>query len=566
VAVICASYGILWAQPFEGVIDRDARAPMHDGVILRADIYRPKGDGRFPVVVLRTPYNKTKSADFGMRAAAGGYIGVIQDVRGRYGSDGEWYPFRNEPRDGYDTVEWAATLPGSNGKVALFGGSYRGATVMLAAAARPPHLAAILTIATSDSYYDGWTYQNGALKQWFVESWTSILAVDSLDRQTLKQRRLSEWAQELPVSTYPVLAEVDPKRLAPYFQDWLRHSSYDRYWKDLAIDHAAIKVPSLHVAGWYDVFKAGSLRNYRKMCESAGRDTAKLVIGPWTHGGVNSTKGGELDFGASAKLDFSDLALRWFDSALKDAPPPLETRKPVRLFVMGENVWRDEDEWPLARAKHTAYYLHSDGKANSRAGDGKLDTKAPAAEPADHFVYDPRNPVPTRGGELCCTGHPAGVADQRQIEERPDILVYSTQPFPKNFEITGDIAADLYITSSTVDTDFTAKLVDVWPNGFAQNLTAGILRARYRRSLEKAELLTPGQITRIRVELGATSNVFLAGHRLRIEISSSNFPAFDRNLNTGDEPGFSARMTKSTNRVLHDSAHASSLILPVVPR
>src|SRR5579885_3343992 len=276
---------------------------------------------------------------------------------------------------------------------------------------------------------------------------------------------------------------------------------------------------------------------------------------------------GEVDFGKNAPFDGDEIMLEWYDHLLKGEENAMAGGKPVRIFVMGKNVWRDEDDWPLARAKATRFFLHSAGSANSSVGNGSLSTTAPATERSDSYVYDPADPVPTIGGPLCCdAAHlKPGPFDQKAAEQRQDVLVYTTEAFAKDTEVTGPVTLDLYASTSAVDTDFTAKLVDVWPNGFAQNLTEGILRLRYRNSQEKSELAKPGEIYRLTVDLWATSNVFLAGHRLRLEISSSNFPRFDRNLNTGEDQATGTKMVKAVNAVYHDTAHPSALILPVVP-
>jgi hypothetical protein len=287
-------------------------------------------------------------------------------------------------------------------------------------------------------------------------------------------------------------------------------------------------------------------------------------MGPWPHG-LLQPKAGEVDFGPQAKLDGFELVLHWYDHLLKGIDNGIDREKPVKIFVMGKNIWREEDDWPLARARARRYYLHSGGKANSLEGDGTLSPTAPQQEASDRYVYDPADPAPTKGGGLCCNAAvPGGAFDQRPVEGRQDVLVYTTAPFKEDFEVTGPITVELYASSSAVDTDFTAKLVDVWPNGFAQNLTDGIIRARYRNSFEKLELMEPGQVYKFSIDLGATSNVFLAGHRLRLDISSSNFPHFDRNLNTGEDQGWGTRMVKATNTIFHDRERPSAIILPVV--
>jgi uncharacterized protein len=560
------------AQNYEVTIEHGVPVKMRDGVVLRADIYRPKAEGKFPVLLQRTPYDKRGGVDFGLRAAARGYVVVFQDVRGRYTSEGEWYTFKHESLDGYDTVEWAAALPYADGKVGMFGGSYVGATQMLAAIASPPHLAGIFPVVTASNYHDGWTYQGGAFEQWFNESWTSGLAQDTLDRQVRKDSNALLWVRKLPLADYPYLEIGTSQALAPYFVDWLQHPSFDDYWKQLSIEdhHEKILVPAYHVGAWYDIFLGGTLRNYLGIIARGGSDAAhrgqRLLVMIGGHAG-GGRKIGEVDFGPAAALDLDDVMLRWYDHLLKGVENGIEKEKPVKIFVMGRDVWREEDEWPPARVRMTRFYLHSGGHANSLRGDGALSATVPDSEPADQFVYDSDDPVPTRGGPLCCdSAHLApGPRDQRPVEAREDVLVYSTPEFKEDFEVTGPVSVELYAGSSVADTDFTAKLVDVWPNGFAQNLTEGILRARYRNSPEKAEFMNPGEVYKLNLDLWATSNVFLKGHKLRLEISSSNFPRFDRNLNAGEDPEYAARGQKATNTIYHNGQHPSALVLPVVP-
>jgi len=563
---------------YEFTVERNVAVKMRDGVTLRADIYRPKGEGKFPVLLERTPYDKTQG-ELGARGAERGYVVVIQDTRGRYASQGEWYPFRNESNDGYDTVEWAAALPYSDGRVGMFGGSYGGATQFLAAIAHPPHLAGIAPYVTASNYHDGWTYQGGALEQWFDQNWTSGLTEDTMRRLSDRGTTPLVWRNVLPLTDYPLRAAADAKSLAPYYADWLAHPGYDDYWKAISIEehYAQIQVPVFHIAAWYDIFLGGSLRNYELLKRKAGSDASRkgqrLLVGIGGHaGGWEQRKIGDVDFGDQAPFDGAEVVLEWYDALLKGAQGSSLGAKPVRIFVMGRNQWRDEDDWPLARAKTTRYFLHSAGHAISAAGDGSLTTEATLANPQsaearDSFEYDPANPVPTIGGPLCCRSDllQPGPLDQKEAEMRQDVLVYTTPALEHDLEVTGPVAAELWVSSSAADTDITAKLVDVWPNGFAQNLTEGILRLRYRDSQEKPDLAKPGNVYRVTVDLWATSNVFLAGHRVRLEVSSSNFPRFDRNLNTGEEQARATRMDKARNSVLHDKKHPSALLLPVVP-
>jgi hypothetical protein len=571
------------AQAYDVIVESGVAAKMRDGIVLHADIYRPRQDGRYPVLLQRTPYNKDNdwgAIPFAFKAAAAGYVVIIQDVRGRYSSEGEWYPFKNESSDGYDTVEWAASLPYANGQVGMFGGSYVGATQMLAAIARPPHLAGINPSVTASNYHDGWTYQGGAFEQWFSESWAAGLAQDTLNRAIVKNTNAMLGAQALPLATFPLFnsfalaggADLSPA-LAPYFLDWLAHPGYDDYWKQWSIEdhYAELTVPALTIAAWYDIFQGGSLRNYVGLqahgASQEARTGQRLIVEIGGHAG-SGRKIGDVDFGPAAALDDSELTLEWYDYLFKGVQNQFAKTKPVRIFVMGANQWRDEDEWPLKRAQNARFYLHSRGSANSSQGNGTLSRLPPDAEPSDQYRYDPSHPVPTVGGPLCCDGAhlQPGPRDQRLVESRPDVLIYSTAPLADDVEVTGPISVELYAESSSVDTDFTAKLVDVDGEGFAQNLTEGIIRARYRNSQEKAELLKPGQVYKFTIDLWSTSNVFRRGHTLRLEISSSNFPRFDRNLNTGEGAESGTQSVSAINTIYHDSQHRSLLVLPIVPR
>src|SRR6266849_8092889 len=571
---VLAPAGVRAADSYEVTIERGVPLKMRDGVTLRADICRPKAEGKFPLLLTRTPYDKNGAVDFCLRAATRGYVVIAQDVRGRYASEGDWYPFKYESQDGYDTVEWAAALPYSNGKVGMFGGSYVGATQFLAAIAKPPHLAGICPTVTASNYHDGWTYQGGAFEQWFNESWTTGLAKNTMRRRVEAGGNAIGWTKILPLRGYPVLEAPESEGLAPYFTDWLAHPNYDDYWKQWSIEdhYAQIQVPVLGIGAWYDIFLGGTLRNYARLKTEAGTEAARrgqrLLVYIGGHaGGANSKKVGAVEFGDKAPIDLDEVTLRWYDSLLKGQANGAEHEKPVKIFVMGKNEWREEDDWPPARAKAARYYLHSAGAANGLAGNGSLSAALPADEKPDKYVYDPNDAAPTIGGSLCCGALPTGIGpqDQRPAEARPDVLVFTTAAFAQDIEVTGPVTADLWVSTSAVDTDFTAKLVDVWPNGFAQNLTEGILRLRYRNSQEKPELANPGETYHIAVDLWATSNVFLAGHKLRLEVSSSNFPRFDRNLNTGEEQARATRMVKATNVIFHDKAHSSALVVPVVP-
>ena len=573
-------------------LETNLAVPMRDGTVLYADLYRPEGPGPFPTILQRTPYDKTTPGSMAnldpLKAARSGYAVLIQDTRGRYASEGEFYAFRDDINDGYDSVEWAAAQPWSTGKVGMYGASYVGATQWLAALAAPPHLAAIAPNVTASNYHEGWTYQGGAFELGFNASWTLLqLTLANFrhisEAKNVPQERRLELVKAvdsmessfgfLPINELPYLKDG----LADYFYDWLAHPSYDDYWKGLCIEenHSRIGIPALNIGGWYDIFLGGTIRNYLGMRDKGAnpeaRNGQRLVIGPWQHGARGGSVAGSHYFGLAADalaLDMDGIHLRWFDHWLKGLDNGLMDESPVKIFVMGDNVWRDEQEWPLARAQAVDYYLHSQGKANSLHGDGSLSPQPPSEEPPDVFLYNPGDPVPTRGGPLCCNPYFAanGAFDQREVEARPDVLVYTTPPLERDVEVTGPVIVSLWAASSQPDTDFTAKLVDVCEDGCARNLTDGIIRARYRESASNPSLLEPGKAYLYTIDLWATSNVFPAGHRIRVEVSSSNFPRFDRNTNTGGVIAEDAGFKPALQTVLHDSQHPSHITLHLVPR
>ena len=580
------------AEPYSVKFEPDVPLMLRDGVITYADVYRPDAAGKFPVLLQRTPYNKslpmskTGTLD-AILAATRGYGVVVQDVRGRFSSDGDFYTFVNEIDDGYDSVEWVAGQSWCNGKVGMYGASYVGATQWLAAKAKPPSLVGIAPIVTASDYHEGWSWQGGAFELGFNLSWAMGLAAGNWanlsNRLHLPDRRLDEMITakdnltagylSMPAQDLPDLAGG----VAPYYYDWLAHPEYDDYWRRVCIEesHQEITVPAINFGGWHDIFLGGTIRNYVGMRDMGATEEARagqrLIIGPWVHGGAPTNMSGEYNFGtrsASAALDLMGLILRYYDHWMKGEDNGVADERPVNLFVMGENVWRHEDEWPLSRAKEIKYYLHSKGRANTLNGDGWLSPEEASDEPPDVYVYNPIDPVPTRGGQLCCDPafQASGAYDQRPIEVREDVLVYTTPPMEQDTEVTGPITVRLYASSSARDTDFTAKLVDVEPSGYARNLTDGIIRARYRRSRESADLIGPGQVYEYTIDLWATSNVFKKGHSIRLEISSSNFPRFDRNCNTGEPIGSDTGFVSALQTVHHTSQYGSHVTLPVVPR
>jgi hypothetical protein len=468
----------------------------------------------------------------------------------------------------------------------MFGGSYVGLTQWQAAISGHPALKAIAPAITAADYHAGWTYQGGAFELGFNLSWTmGALAVNTVLRKRKEDPaaeadfqalltgadNLPKEFTRLPLAGHDILSEF-----APYYDNWASHPTYDDFWANLDVSthYEALNVAALNIGGWYDIFLKGTIDNFtgmRATGPAAVRDRQRLLIGPWNHGGLaRGNPIGDYDFGmraTGAVIDADGIQLRWFDLQLRGIENGTERESPVRLFVMGSNQWRDEREWPLARTDWQEWFLHSGGRANSLNGDGTLSRESPASEPPDSYVYNPRNPVPTLGGGLCCNAvfTMGGAYDQRATEAREDVLVYTTPPLDQAVEVTGPVKLILRASSSAPDTDWTAKLVDVEPCGYARNLTDGILRARYRNSMCEGTPITPGEVVEYEVDLWSTSNTFLPGHRIRLEISSSNFPRFDRNPNTGEQPGRSAEMVSALQSVFHSSEHPSRLVLPVIP-
>lgn len=567
-------------------VDQDVPFTTGDGAILYADIYRPDVPGRFPALVLRLPYNKRPAQAYvyahPIWYARHGYVVVVQDTRGRWRSEGEFYPILNEAVDGFETTEWVASLPFCDGQVGLYGYSYVGMSQLLTASRQPPHLKAVAPAFTGSDHYRGWAYYGGAFCLGLNAWWTMLLAQDTARRrgqETLEQR-LSRAAREMPERfwTLPLtnfFPNEELKEVAPYYLDWLAHPTRDEFWHKMSVqDHFdQITVPALHMGGWYDSFIEGTLHNYVGLKAKAGSDQARrhqrLVIGPWYHNPW-SQQVGSVDFGPEATNWLDQYQLRWFDYWLKGEDTGLIGEPPVKIFVMGENKWRDEQEWPLVRTRYVDYYLHSHGRANSLNGNGWLSPDRPTDEWPDVYIYDPRDPVPSAGGRSCCVPEisPMGPADQRPIEVRNDVLIYTSEPLEQDLEVTGPVSAELWAVSTAPDTDFTVKLIDVYPNGQSINLCDGIIRARFRESLSHPEPILPGEVYKYVVDVGSTSNLFRKGHRIRVHISSSNFPVYDRNPNTGQWPG-QARLSDlqvATQTVFHDSTRLSLVRLPVIPR
>jgi putative CocE/NonD family hydrolase len=552
------------ARAADLVVERNVDVPMRDGVILRADVYRPATDAPVPAVVNRTPYDRSSpliqlAAIEPERVVEAGLALVCQDVRGRFGSDGEFYTFFDDGRDSFDTVEWAAARPWCDGSVGMVGRSYAAAVQWLGAVERPPHLQAISPIVTGSDYYRGWIYEGGAFQFGFNVFWIWLM---SRPREIGK---LEQVYRHLPLRTLP----IEDLAWARLYAHWLAHSTNDHYWRSLSINrrYDEIGVPALIVGGWYDVFIRGTLENYVGMRSRGGSEAARagtrLVVGPWAHG---STYGPYPEhsfdlFAPHDGLDVAGLQLRFFARHLLGEENGLDEEPRVRIFVMGENRWRDEDDWPLARARENTWYL--------RAGGG-LTQDVPADEPPDEYVYDPADPAPTIGGQ---TSLPArmmkmnsGPLDQSRLEARPDVLVYTSDPVEEPLEVTGPLAFVLHAATTATDTDFVVKLTDVHPDGASIVLAEGVLRVRFRLGFEREVLVEPDRPQEYRVDLGATSNVFLPGHRLRVLVTSSSFPRFDRNPNTGHAIGIDAEdeLLSARQTVFHDAGRASHLLLPVV--
>ena len=577
-------------EQFKVKVERNLAMKTRDGLTLLADVYRPDSEGRFPVLLLRTPYSKTDASQateprfFPSR----GYVTVVQDMRGRHASEGEFYPYIDDGPDGYDAVEWAAALPWSNGRVGAVGQSYLALWQYFTAVERPPHLAALCPVSGPVTAHENFFWHRGVLELAWALGYFFGMARNVLERKGLAQ---SHWPNLTQYMTHPDVMFSPLKRElfshlplrdfgawlaegAPYFADMLAHPGYGPYWQasDLRRRFADVNVPILHVGSWYDLFQYDTLTMFSGLRHGAMTEQArhgqKLLMGPWGHlmpYSVPTSKGaGELDFGPQALIELHEIQLRWFDHFLKGVDNGVMQEAPIRIFVMGDNRWRDENEWPLARTQYTKVYLSSGGGANSLAGDGTLSFQAPAAQHSDRYIYDPKDPVPTRGGNNL-TLRP-GAYDQTSIEQRKDVLVYTGESLQSDLEVTGPLTLKLFAASSAPDTDFTAKLVDVRPDGYAQNLADGIIRARFRDSLRYPTLITPGQVYEYAVDLWATSHVFKAGHRIRLEVSSSNFPRFDRNPNTGHPIGADADLETAQQTIFHDQRYPSHLLLPFIPR
>jgi len=568
------------------LLEKNIMIPMRDGVQLATDVYRLEGAAPAPVLLARTPYDKERivagSETFNvLRAVQAGYIVVVQDVRGRYASEGDFRPHIQETQDGFDAIAWAAAQPWSNGVLGMFGGSYLAQSQWLPASIQPTALQAIAPSVSPSDAYEGCMYQGGA-KVLHDLMWV----VGAIVPAEIERRRASgkpvlesdlplnaeEALTELPLATHPLIKEY-----ASFYLDWLNHPMADDFWLPSSPNagHDQISVPALNISGWYDIFLGSTFENYLGMKKLGGSEIARrnqrVIIGPWTHGNFSGSFP-EREFGwggSAAAIDLPGVHLRWFDRWLKEVDNGIDQEPPVMIFVMGIDEWCSEADWPLPDTQYQPYYLHSRGGANTLHGDGTLSTEPPGDEPSDVYLFNPLRPVPTVGGQVILPGGNAmGPRDQREVELRDDVLVYSTPALELAVEVTGPIELRLFVSSSAPDTDFTGKLVDVYPDGRAMILTEGILRARYRNSFNEPKLMEPGTVYELRLNLWATANVFLPGHRIRLEVSSSNFPRFDRNSNTGGVIASEARdqYQPAVNHIFHDAAHPSHLVLPIIER
>jgi len=539
------------------VMSYDVRVPMRDGVTLSADVYRPAGSARVPAILVRTPYDNGTAPNVasGKLWAGRGYALVVQDVRGRGESDGTFYPLATEADDGYDTIEWIARQPWSDGKVGMMGGSYLGWVQMYAAIAKPPALKALIPIVTPPDPDRNFPVQHGAYGPATI-SW--LAAVSGKTMQDISQHDLRATYSHLP------LYEADQLlgRTLTAWRDWLDHPVRDEYWEKLAFQKALaqVDVPMLHVSGWYDDVLVGTTENYDLMKEKPNQF---MLIGPWGHQVNRSRKLGQIDFGPEAVINLDSLYLRWFDRWLKDVDNGVERDPKVRIFVMEENRWREEREWPLARARMVKFYLKSGGSANSRLGDGRLDTLPPDRnQPVDRYRADPMDAFPFLTDDAF--SQIGGPDDYREVELRRDVLVYSTDPLVRPMEICGPLSVRLFAASSARDTDWATKVLAVRPDGFVLRLNDGVVRARFRKGFDREVLLEPGAVEEYQVDNWSTCIRLGAGWRLRLEVASHAFPKFDRNLQTGGPIGKESRGVVADQTVYHDAARASYLLVPVV--
>ncbi len=584
---------VLKSEPtFEVIIDENVMVPMSDGTLMAVDVYRPDAEGKFPTLLERTPYNKSNfvgNAYFAER----GFVYVESDTRGRFNSKGAFYPFLDdawlENRDGFDTVNWVAKQPWSNGEVGVAGGSHTGQTAYMIGPTQPEPMKAIFARESASNLRDHWVFRGGAFEHGFITAWTARTfgpnviekAYEGAQRDNELAKLASAVADQangywnLPLNEYPVFKSTPGWQ---FYYDWVTNAKDGPYWWQQAIElkHNRFEVPVFHLGGWYDIFQDGTIKNFlgiqKNGATELARNNQKLVIGPWVHGpsNVGKTEVGEMMFpGADIypdgdELSYDTLRRRWFDVWNKGMDTGFTKEPPVLIYVMGDNKWRFEDEWPLARTQYTNYYFGG-GQSGTivSVNDGTLSAKTPqGAQNADSYEYDPLNPIMSNGGNALFIAN--GPLDQRESNARS--LTYTSAVLTEDLEVTGPIKAVLHAMSSAVDTDWVVTLTEVYPDGRSMLIQDGILRARFRGSQTDPTLIEPGKIYEYEVDLWATSNVFKAGNRIRVAVQSSNFPRWDRNLNTAESPETGAKSVVALNTVFRDSVRPSHIVLPVIPR
>lgn len=539
---------------------------MRDGVKLATDLYMPDKAGKYPVVLIRTMYGR-QNKEHGYDTIAKiftsqGYAFLVQDVRGRFDSGGDFYPYIYEAADGYDTVEWAGTQEWSTGKVGTIGASYWGSTQWLLSPNSSKYLKAMVPINTSQDVYPRWIYYSifriTDVLAWFYENAPRRgRSVEGID-----------WNKA--VSTLPLIKADDSLgENIPAYNDWINHPVPGPYWDRIRVDNKVqqITVPAMIIEGWYDYYLDLALNDFNRMRNESGSAEAKqsvLMVGPWTH--TMKSKFSDADFGKEASfIKQYKLVIDWFDYWLKGKDNGILSKGPVRIFTMGSNTWKTEKEWPPKNVKYEDYFLHSDGNANGLEGVGKLSKAMPGSENSDNYDYDPANPVPSIGGTSIYGSLKAGPCDQKTVESRRDVLIYTSAPLEADMNITGPVKLIFYASSSAKDTDFAAKLTNVHPDGKSVNIQAAVIRAKYRDSFEKPALLENGKVYRFEMLIGSTSLLLKKGHRIRLQLTSSNFPEYGRNLNTGDDNGTTSAMVMASQVIYHDADHPSKLVLPVIP-
>jgi putative CocE/NonD family hydrolase len=567
-------------------VERDLKVTTRDGVGLAADVYLPEGDGPFPTLLTRIRGSRSSGFIVGvllvnpLESVRRDYAVVVQEVRGRSGSESAWHPFVHEIADGEDTLEWVLAQPWCDGRVGVYGTAYSANTALYVAALDRPEVGACAVLGTGADIHDGWVYTSGAFELGWNVYWSYMTLSESIARlpdDDVRAELKREYADlyrnqlgvagRLPISDHPLLERAGDVQ----YREWLEHPDYDDFWRavDVLAEPQKLRAPMLSIVGWYDNFLKSHFDLYHALSPQAPH---RLVCGPWEHANYvspfSTSRTGEIELGPDAVSGVAvstPLVLDWFDRWLKGEEKGASGG--VRYWQLGENVWKEAPSWPPPH-EEMRWYLQSGGAANTLDGDGVLAPDEPADAVPDAYVYDPLDPVPTLYGKtLMPTILPAGIADQTPLERRRDVLCYTSDPLEEPLAANGRIRVELWASSSAVDTDFTAKLVDVAPDGYAMNLADGIVRARYRDSpRRRSEPLEPGEPTRFAIDLWDLAHTFLPGHRLRLEVSSSNFPRFDRNLNTGHELGAdgAADAVRAEQHVLHDPAHPSALVLPVV--